>query len=111
MRAKASEISKNVQQSIPLKIYRGRFDPVVDLEREMFVARADQRLSHRRGALTDRQRFPIFAFRLRHEAIELIPAFENGLETASAIRAAKRRPHKEKKNQKNNLQPTHIAHN
>src|SRR6266404_6326534 len=69
----------------PLKIYRGRFNPIVDFESEMLVTRSDQRLSRRRSPLADRQSFPIFASCSRDQSIELILSLENGFEWQSRL--------------------------
>ena len=61
----------------PLKIYRGRLDPIVDFQGEMFVTCSYQRLPGRRGPLSDRQSFPISGFGLCNEPVELILAFES----------------------------------
>src|SRR6202521_2990733 len=71
-----------------LKIYRGRLDSVVDLEGEMFVTRADQRLTDRRRPLADRERLPIPTACSGDEPIELILSFENGFERQARFERA-----------------------
>ena len=68
-----------------VEIHRRRFDSIVDLKRVRFVTRAGQRLAHRRGPLTDRQRFPIVVFGQRNQTIELRFAFKNRFERQSRL--------------------------
>ena len=89
MRAKASAISKNVQQSIAFMFTDGASIAVVDLERVVLVGRAGQRPADGRGALADRERSPIRFARLANEPLETVLAFEDGREWKRLRRAAR----------------------
>jgi len=64
----------------PLKIHGRRLDAVVDLEGEMFIARAEQRLAYGGRSLADRQRSPVIAFGKCDQPIKLITPFKNRAE-------------------------------
>ena len=61
----------------PVEIHRRRLDPIIDLERERFVARADERPAHRRGPFANRKRLPILLLCLAHQIVESIAPLEN----------------------------------
>ena len=61
----------------PVEIHRRRFDPVIDLERKRFVARADKGAPDRSRPFADRQCLPVLRLGLRHQAIELVPPLEH----------------------------------
>src|SRR5437016_4059089 len=70
----------------PLKIRRGRFDPIIDFKSEMLVACPYQCLSHRRGPFPDRQHFPIPGFGLCDHSIELVLSFKDSAERQARFR-------------------------
>jgi hypothetical protein len=70
----------------PGEIYRGRFDPVIDLEGERFVTSADQRASDGSGPFADRERLPISFPGAVHEPIETVATFKDGAEGQARFR-------------------------
>src|SRR6266542_2945302 len=93
----------------PLKIHRGRLDPIIDLEREMLVARPNQGQARGGGPLADRQRLPILGFGLRDQAIELILSLENRAKRQARFNREGTRANQQDRNQK--FPTPHMANN
>src|SRR5882724_4757230 len=92
-----------------LKIYRRRFDPVVDLKSEMLVTRSYQCLPDCGGPFPNWQGFPIPGFRFCDQSIELVLSFKDRAERQPRFRGKRDGTKQKQGNQ--NLPTSHNRHN